>query len=126
MQSIWEDPAWLAAAHAWIEDRLAELGRERTGPITQPHIYEWSTVLRVPTTEGAAWFKANTERLSQEAALVGVLSGARPDCVPALLARDESRGWMLMPDAGVRRPASIRGWTSCPAMPRCNSTWSRR
>jgi hypothetical protein len=102
MQSIWEDPAWRAAAHAWIEDRLAELGRERTGPITQPHIYEWSTVLRVPTTEGAAWFKANTERLSQEAALVGVLSGARPDCVPALLARDESRGWMLMPDAGVR------------------------
>ncbi len=102
MRSRWDDPAWLAGAHAWIDARLADLGRTRTGPIEQPHNYPWSTVLRAPTDNGPVWFKANTEQLAQEAALVELLSEARPDCVPALLTRDAARGWMLMPDAGQR------------------------
>lgn len=100
MQQRWEDPAWVATAHGWIADRLGELGLNRTGEITQPHVRDWSTAMRVPTDAGAVWFKANTEVLAFEAGLVDLLSERRPDVVPPLMARDPDTGWMLMSDAG--------------------------
>ncbi len=101
MQQDWEDPAWVATAHGWIADRLGELGLTRTGAIEQPHVRDWSTVMRVPTEAGDVWFKANTEVLAFEAGLVALLAERRPDVVPPLLAWDEATGWMLMTDAGV-------------------------
>jgi Ser/Thr protein kinase RdoA (MazF antagonist) len=59
-------------------------------------------VLRVPTEHGDVWFKANADALRHEAALVTVLAGRRPDCVPPLLGADLERGWMLMVDAGTQ------------------------
>ena len=100
MHTTWQDPAWLQGAHAWIDARLADLGRVRDGEIAQPHVREWSTVMRVPTAGGDVWFKANHEPLRHEAALLEVLARRCPDVVPPLLARDEERGWMLMTDAG--------------------------
>jgi len=98
----WEDPRWLAQAHDWIEAELARLGLRRAGKIEQPHVYPWSTVLRVPTDQGDVWFKANMDSLDHEAALVTLLSARRPDCVPPLLGADLERGWMLMADAGTQ------------------------
>ena len=95
----WEDPAWLAEAHRWIRGAL---GAAIDGPIEQPHVRPWSTVLRVPTVDGAVWFKANMPALSQEAAIVSTLARRRPDLVPDLLAADLERGWMLMRDGGTR------------------------
>jgi Phosphotransferase enzyme family len=94
---LWTDPAWLAEAHAWIAGHA-----DPVGPIEQPHVYPWSTVLRVPTASGDVWFKANTAELRHEAAVVSLLAERRPDCVPSLLAADPERGWMLMADAGTR------------------------
>ena len=96
----WTDEAWLASARAWIEARLADLGRTATGPVEQPHVAPWSTVLRVPTDAGAVFFKANKDQLRHEAAVVGLLAARVPDRVPPLLAVDLERGWMLMADAG--------------------------
>jgi Phosphotransferase enzyme family len=93
--SGWTDPAWLAEAHAWISSHVTP-----TGAIEQPHVRPWSTVMRVPVEGGAVWFKANTVALRYEAALVGRLAARRPDAVPALVAVDLERGWMLMEDAG--------------------------
>jgi hypothetical protein len=98
----WEDPDWLEAVHAWIRDQAERLGLCLTGAIEQVHVRPWSTVLRVPTTEGDAWFKANSPTEVHEAAVVSVLAAERPDCVPPLLAVDLERGWMLMSDAGER------------------------
>ena len=98
----WEDPSWLAGAHEWVEGELLRLGLHRTGEIEQPHVYPWSTVLRVPTSDGDVWFKANEDVLRHEAALVTLLSARRPDCVPPLLGADLERGWMLMADAGTQ------------------------
>ena len=95
----WEDPAWLAAAHDWI---LAALGDRITGPIEQPHVRPWSTVLRIPTHDGPVWFKANMPPLAHEAAVVSLLSRRRPDTVPELIAADLECGWMLQRDAGTR------------------------
>ncbi len=94
--SGWTDPAWRAAADAWICEHVRPVGE-----IAQPHVRPWSTVLRVPTAGGDVWFKANTEALRYEAALVSRLAARRPDAVPPLLAADLERGWMLMGDAGT-------------------------
>jgi hypothetical protein len=109
---LWEDPAWVASAHGWIADRLAELGLTRIGDIEQPHVRDWSTAMRVPTDGGAVWFKANTEALAYEAPLVALLAERRPDVVPPLLAWDDVTGWMLMADAGtmLRHVAPEEPW----------------
>ncbi|MDG4770945.1 aminoglycoside phosphotransferase family protein [Solwaraspora sp. WMMD792] len=112
----WRDPQWLARVRDWVDDRLGELGMTRTGPAVQPHIYPWSTVLRVPTDAGDVWFKANTESLRQEAAVVTRIAARRPDAVPPLLAADLDTGWMLMADAGetlrvvTQREQSLDRW----------------
>ncbi|MGH3005459.1 MAG: phosphotransferase [Gaiellaceae bacterium] len=112
----WTDELWLGAAHEWIHRRVEELDATVTGPIEQPHVRPWATVMRVPTGAGPVWFKANAPVLAHEAAVVSVLAGTRPDCVPELLAVDLERGWMLMGDGGVRlreiveRERSLRRW----------------
>jgi hypothetical protein len=114
--ATWTDPLWLAEAHGWIADRLDDLGSEIAGTIEQPHVYPWSTVLRVPTPVGDVYFKANAPELRHEAAVVGVLARRRPDCVPGLLAVEPGRGWMLMADAGtqlrqlVQHERDLRRW----------------
>jgi hypothetical protein len=102
--TVWTDPAWLAEARAWIEAQGVEL----TGPVEQPHVRPWSTALRLPTTEGVLWFKANHPSLAHEAAVVSIISRRRPDLMPALLAADLESGWMLMRDGGERLREVIR------------------
>ena len=92
----------MAEAVDWVDERLAELGRERTGEPEQPHVRTWATALRVPTAEGPVWFKANTPELRHEVTVVERVSARVPDRVPPLLASDVERGWMLMADAGDR------------------------
>jgi hypothetical protein len=99
-ETRWRDPVWLSDVHAWIAGRLDELGFVRAGEIEQGHVYPWSTVLRVPVAGGQVWFKANTEALRYEAALVARIAQRRPDIVPPPLAIDDATGWMLMTDAG--------------------------
>jgi len=98
----WTAPEFLRAAHAWIDARLVDLGRTRTGEIEQPHVRDWSTVMRVPTDDGDVWFKVNHEPLRHEAAVADLLAQRMPDRVPPLLAADLDTGWMLMADAGRR------------------------
>ena len=100
--SRWADPIWLAEAHSWIHEQLETLGSRATGPIEDVRVMPWAAVLRVPTDRGDVYFKANAEELRHEAALVMFLAERRPDCIPALLAADVERGWMLMADAGSR------------------------
>ncbi|MBI4785934.1 MAG: aminoglycoside phosphotransferase family protein [Chloroflexi bacterium] len=101
-QLLWEQPEWLAQAHAWIHGELERQGVRVSGAIEQPHVRPWSTVLRVPTTAGVVYFKATAPYLAREAALMQALSRWRPDCIPRVLAADVERGWMLMEDCGTR------------------------
>jgi hypothetical protein len=98
----WEDADWFAEAVAWVDERLAAMGRPRTGEVEQPHVRTWATALRVQTAEGPVWFKANTPELRHEVAVVERVSARVPDRVPPLLASDVDRGWLLMADAGDR------------------------
>ena len=96
----WTDRNWLGEAHAWIDEGIAGLGARRTGVIEQPHVRPWSTAMRVPTTAGELWFKANIPLLAYEARVVENLAAVRPDLVPALVRVEQDRGWMLVHAGG--------------------------
>lgn len=98
----WTEPAWLDEAGEWIHAQLARLGLVADGPVEQPHVRPWATVLRVPTSDGPVWFKAAIPLLGHEVGLVEIISRNRPDVVPGLLASDGERGWLLMADGGER------------------------
>jgi hypothetical protein len=104
----WLQPGWMEDVTAWIMARLGEVGLLPTGPIEQPHIRPWSTVLRVPTTLGLVYFKATAPVLSHEPAVTVALARWRPDCMPDMLAADTARGWMLMSDAGATLRSQVK------------------
>jgi Phosphotransferase enzyme family len=62
----------------------------------------WSTVLRVPTIDGALWFKANAPPHAFEAGLPAILERVSPGHVFELVALDADRGWLLIRDCGER------------------------
>ena len=108
---IWLDPEWKAGAVEWIAARLREQGRAVVGEIEQPHVYPWSTVLRVPTEEGAVWFKANARGTAYEVPLLAALGSWCPDRVLVPLSADPERGWLLLPDGGTTLRAAQGGQT---------------
>jgi Phosphotransferase enzyme family len=106
----WLEPSWRAEAEAWIRDRV-----EVDGAIEQPHVYAWSTVLRVPTADGPLWFKATTPEVHGfEPRLTKILGETCPDRVTELVEIDADRTWMLMRDGGTRlrelEPPDPRAW----------------
>lgn len=104
----WTRAEWLSTAHEWIRSELDLLDLSPVGPIEQPHVRPWSTVLRVPTKQGLVWFKASTPVLAHEARVIEVLAQTRPDNVPRLLATDRATGWMLQADSGPRLSDTLR------------------
>lgn len=104
----WQDPDWQRQAHEWIRAEVSRRSIRLTGKIEQPHMYPWSTVLRVPSSEGTLFFKATAAETVYESALTEKLAGWYPDCMPELIAIDPLLGWMLMRDGGEQLRASIR------------------
>lgn len=98
----WVDPDWLAEAERWIRAELDRSGTAIVGELAQPHVYWWSTVLRVPTSDGELYFKATTPDHSFEGRLTALLSALLPGRVPDVVAVDFERGWMLMRHGGTR------------------------
>ncbi|MEZ4659433.1 MAG: hypothetical protein R2911_17885 [Caldilineaceae bacterium] len=84
------------------------MGAVLNGPIEQPHIRPWSTVLTVPTTAGLFYFKATAPTLHHEPALTSALAQWHPDCVPDVAAVDTKRGWLLMADSGASLRSIIK------------------
>jgi Phosphotransferase enzyme family len=94
---LWTRPSWLAEADEWIRGQV-----DVTGELEQPHVYWWSTVLRVPTADGVVWFKACHPSHGFEPALTLELARLRPERVIEVVATDLDRGWMITADAGQR------------------------
>jgi len=102
----WTEPEWLASAHTWIEQAVSRAGSRVIGPIEQPHVRPWSTVLRVPTSDGVYYFKAAPVP-NFEPGLTLALAARDADCMPEVIAADPERGWMLTCDAGTPLRGSI-------------------
>jgi hypothetical protein len=99
---IWTQFNWLEKAEKWIGEELGRVGIKITGPIEQPHVREWGTVLRVPTSGEDVYFKATTLKLQNEAAVTKALSTWHPELLPRLYAADIERNWLLVADGGLR------------------------
>ncbi len=112
----WYQPDWSNDAHAWIRAALDAHDIHLTGAIEPFHIRPWSTVWRVPTTDGILYFKATAPTLAYEPALTSFLAQLRPDVLPDLLVVDRQRGWMLMRDSGtplrvfIKAEKSLERW----------------
>lgn len=97
---VWGSARWRATATGWLDAQLASAGIRRTGPVEQPHLRPWATVLTTPTTAGPVWLKATGPATAFEAGLSELLSRVVPEHVLAPIAVDLSRGWLLLPDGG--------------------------
>ena len=75
----WRDPEWLAGAMTWVDQRLAEAGRPRSGEPDQVHVRAWGTAIKVPTDRGPTWFKATTEDLVHETLVTHLVSQRVPE-----------------------------------------------
>ena len=115
----WTQSGWRGEVTAWIHEALGRRRIRVTGPIEQPHVRPWSTVLRVPTGEGTVFFKASAPVCAHEPAATLALARWRPDCLPRVLAADIECGWTLLADGGTRLreilradrdPAHLRRW----------------
>ncbi|MEU3067315.1 phosphotransferase [Streptomyces sp. NPDC006906] len=96
----WEDPDRRAQALAWVAGCLAAHGLVETGP-RAVRLRPWSVLVRLTVTGPApVWFKAVPPAAAFEAGLAEALARWVPGQVPAPLAVDAARGWMLTPDGG--------------------------
>jgi hypothetical protein len=93
---------WFAEADRWLRSTMERLGRPLTGPVRQARVWRLSCLLRAPTGDGDVWFKANTTSplFVNEGVVMGALAGLFPGRVPAPLAVEPERGWMVLADFG--------------------------
>jgi hypothetical protein len=103
----WHEPGWLPIISAWLEDELLRRGCAPRGPVTLVQARPWSVVLRVPTTAGACYGKAVAPALAHEVELTAALARWRPDCLPAVLAVDRERGWLLPAACALAQPLGM-------------------
>ncbi|MGW6201267.1 aminoglycoside phosphotransferase family protein [Kribbella sp. NPDC055110] len=113
----WTRPEWYGEAPQWIAERL-----KATGPWSQVKTWGLSNVLRIPTADGDVYFKALSQASTEtdtlpflfanEPLFLQRASTDRPGAVPAPLAIDEQRAWMLLPDLGtpLARETDIAVW----------------
>lgn len=98
----------LEEAGAWLREQARGQGLRLEGPIEQVHRRPWSVVLRAGSAQGALYLKAVAPALRHEVPLSAALAQAAPGALPALLAADAGRGWMLMREGGQRLREALR------------------
>jgi hypothetical protein len=98
----WAARGWFDQAAAWLAAAMERAGRPLTGPVRQARVWELSCLLRAPTAAGDVWFKANlaSPLFANEGVVMRALARLLGDQVPAPLAVDAARGWMVLPDFG--------------------------
>jgi aminoglycoside phosphotransferase (APT) family kinase protein len=97
----WLRRGWLDEAEHWIDEQLGKQGRHRTGPSSVLQMWSLATVLRTPVSDSqgqasSVVFKASCGWFAAEPAITRAVGALGQDCVPSVLAVDESRAWMLM------------------------------
>jgi hypothetical protein len=100
----WERCGWYTRAMSWIEDSLHRLGIQLTEPPEQVKWWSLSCVLRLATTQGNVYFKANAKQplFTPEHVFLTYMAKRFPERVPSVLAAESSEGWMLVADSGEK------------------------
>jgi hypothetical protein len=104
MRVPWARLGWHEDAVAWIDERLAAIGRPRTGRIQLMRSWSLSQVMRIPTRAGPVYFKAVAALpFGHEAALTAYLARTIPTHAPVVIAFDSAQRWLLTEDFGGRQ-----------------------
>lgn len=103
----WNSDGWLHETTSWVMAALEAARIKPSGPIDRVHTKFWSSVLRVPTSTGAAWFKECNPGQGFEVTLTAVLAQLEPHAFCKPIAVDAARHRMLIHDAG--QPLDDRG-----------------
>jgi hypothetical protein len=98
----WAARGWFGEAEGWLRSTMAALGRPVTGTVRQAQVWRISCLLRAPTGDGEVWFKASTSSplFVNEGLVMSALANLFPGQVPAPLAVEPGRGWMVLADFG--------------------------
>ena len=128
--AVWTSAVWRERVTAWLDEQLVASAIERTGPVHQPRVRPWATVLTAPTTAGPLWLKACAPRTGFEVGLYQLLHRTVPDGVLAPLAADPARGWLLLSDGGPALGDRFAGdgllnalVTALRQSPGCSGSW---
>lgn len=85
-----------------VADWLAAHVVEPSAPVETIHERPWSTVLRVPTSDGDLYLKQEQPVQAYEIPLTVALASRWPDRVAEVVVADEERAWLLLRDGGTR------------------------
>jgi len=99
---------WVFEATAWADAAARAAG---WGPVASLDLFRdegWSWVARAETQSGRLYFKALADYARHEPSLVAELARRFPDCVPAPIAIDPERGFMLVADHGSTMREALR------------------
>lgn len=98
----WMRPGWFATANDWLREQCAALGLIVSEPIEQMRTWERSCVLRARTSGGDVYLKAVPPLFAHEPRLTRFLAELDPIRCAPVLALDDARGLLLLPDFGGR------------------------
>jgi hypothetical protein len=98
----WLVPGWRQQVVAWVDRELARHGEGPVVLIEQVRIWEFSQVLRMRTATSELYFKARPRSGRAEPLLTRELAEMHPESMPAVLAVEADRCWILM--RAVRGP----------------------
>ena len=92
----WALPGWRDEATAWAERELARSGLPGIERIEQIRVWEFSHVMRLQTAAGAIFLKARAQGGQSELFVTEYLARHFPASMPAVIAIDAERRWLLM------------------------------
>ncbi len=79
----------------WIDDRLADAGARRRGPVTEVRTWVRATLLSFDTDRGRMWAKAVPGIFAHEVSVTMLLADVDPGCVPPVVAADPALGRII-------------------------------
>ena len=80
---------------AWIDDRLADAGSHRRGPVREVRRWVRALVLTLETDRGRWWVKVVPDLFSHEVAVTELLADVDPGIVPPVVAADRALGRII-------------------------------
>ena len=112
-RASWQSVDWHDEAVNWIRAQLAAQGIDDNPPIIQQRAWGLSCTMLARTNSGDFYFKATPPFMAHEGRIMQAVAERCPQLLPAPLAADAERGWLLMPDYGrdmLHECADIARW----------------
>ncbi len=99
-RSAWALPEWHTAARSWINATLIDQGWGPSTSITQIRQWAISSVMRIESAGGIAWFKAVFPPFHYEPKMTAFLHQEFGDWVAPVIGTNDREGWLLLAHAG--------------------------